>query len=86
MQYKVFTLSKFVAIHRPEDEARVRHQIGGTRKMPSISMFYGIIIYMYFVDNRQHHVPGFMSNIRHMRQWYQFQMVNYLMATYQNQK
>lgn len=25
--------------------------------MPSFSMFYGIIIYMYFVDNRQHHVP-----------------------------
>ena len=25
--------------------------------MPSISMFYGIIIYMYFKDNRQHKVP-----------------------------
>jgi shikimate kinase len=22
--------------------------------MPSISMFYGIIIYMYFLDNKQH--------------------------------
>ena len=25
--------------------------------MPSISMFYGIIIYMFFSDNVQHHKP-----------------------------
>ena len=25
--------------------------------MPSISMFYGIIVYMYFRDNRHHSVP-----------------------------
>ncbi|MDO8444925.1 MAG: DUF4160 domain-containing protein [Deltaproteobacteria bacterium] len=25
--------------------------------MPTISMFYGIIVYLYFVDNKQHHVP-----------------------------
>jgi len=25
--------------------------------MPSISMFYGLIIYMYFKDNRQHKAP-----------------------------
>ena len=25
--------------------------------MPTISMFYGIIIYMYFIDNKQHHLP-----------------------------
>lgn len=25
--------------------------------MPSISMFYGLIIYMYFMDNRQHKLP-----------------------------
>jgi desulfoferrodoxin (superoxide reductase-like protein) len=25
--------------------------------MPSISMFYGIIVYMYFLDNKQHHTP-----------------------------
>ena len=25
--------------------------------MPSISMFYGIIIYLYFKDNRQHKKP-----------------------------
>lgn len=25
--------------------------------MPSISMFYGIIIYMYFLDNKQHKSP-----------------------------
>ena len=25
--------------------------------MPTISMFYGIIVSLYFVDNKQHHVP-----------------------------
>lgn len=25
--------------------------------MPAISMFYGIIIYMYFMDNKQHKMP-----------------------------
>ncbi len=25
--------------------------------MPAISMFYGIVIYMYFFDNDRHHMP-----------------------------
>jgi hypothetical protein len=25
--------------------------------MPTISMFYGVIIYMYFFDNQRHHKP-----------------------------
>nr|VFK48681.1 MAG: protein of unknown function (DUF4160) [Candidatus Kentron sp. TC] len=25
--------------------------------MPSISMFYGLIVYLYFRDNRQHKLP-----------------------------
>lgn len=25
--------------------------------MPTISMFYGIIIYLYFYDDERHHVP-----------------------------
>ncbi|NEV62166.1 DUF4160 domain-containing protein [Thiorhodococcus minor] len=25
--------------------------------MPAISMFYGLIVYMYFMDNRQHKKP-----------------------------
>jgi hypothetical protein len=25
--------------------------------MPTISMFYGIIIYMYFFDDKRHHAP-----------------------------
>jgi len=25
--------------------------------MPTISMFYGIIIYMYFFDNKKHNKP-----------------------------
>ena len=27
--------------------------------MPAVSMFYGIIIYLYFLDNRRHHLPHF---------------------------
>ena len=30
--------------------------------MPSISMFYGIIISLYFMDNRQHHAPHIHAN------------------------
>ena len=26
-------------------------------KMPAISMFYGLIVYMYFMDNKQHKLP-----------------------------
>ena len=25
--------------------------------MPALSMFYGIIVYMYFLDDQQHHEP-----------------------------
>ncbi len=25
--------------------------------MPSISMFYGIVVYMYLMDNKRHHLP-----------------------------
>ena len=25
--------------------------------MPAISMFYGVIVYMYYTDNQQHHQP-----------------------------
>jgi hypothetical protein len=25
--------------------------------MPAISMFYGVIVYMYFMDNKKHHRP-----------------------------
>jgi len=25
--------------------------------MPALSTFYGIIVYMYFLDNKQHHLP-----------------------------
>ncbi|MBF0461097.1 MAG: DUF4160 domain-containing protein [Magnetococcales bacterium] len=25
--------------------------------MPAISMFYGIVIYMYLMDDKQHHLP-----------------------------
>ena len=25
--------------------------------MPALASFYGIVVYMYFMDNRQHHEP-----------------------------
>lgn len=25
--------------------------------MPVVSMFYGLIVYMYFLDTKQHHMP-----------------------------
>ena len=27
--------------------------------MPILSMFYGIVVYMYFYDNKKHNVPHF---------------------------
>ena len=30
--------------------------------MPSISMFYGIIIYMFFFDDKKHHRPHIHAN------------------------
>jgi hypothetical protein len=30
---------------------------GGIGKMPVISMFYGIIVSMYFLDNKRHKLP-----------------------------
>lgn len=27
--------------------------------MPTISMFYGIVIYLYFLDNQKHNMPHF---------------------------
>lgn len=25
--------------------------------MPIVTMFYGVVVYMYFLDNRRHHCP-----------------------------
>ena len=30
--------------------------------MPSISMFYGIVVYLYYVDNKQHNLPHIHAN------------------------
>ena len=29
----------------------------GCLDMPAISMFYGLVVYMYYLDNRQHKLP-----------------------------
>lgn len=35
--------------------------------MPTISMFYGIVIYMYLMDNRQHHLPHIHTRYQGMK-------------------
>ena len=35
--------------------------------MPSISMFYGIVVYLYYMDNNQHHLPHIHANIKMMK-------------------
>lgn len=42
--------------------------------MPTISMFFGIVIRMYFFDNKQHHAP-------HIHAEYQNQQAVYLIET-----
>jgi hypothetical protein len=32
-------------------------KIKEVKQMPAISMFYGIVVYMYFMDNRRHKLP-----------------------------
>lgn len=53
---------KVEAEEMPVDKTMSTHytlniNICGVKNMPSISMFYGIIIYMYFKDNKQHKLP-----------------------------
>jgi hypothetical protein len=33
------------------------HELRKGFEMPTISMFYGILIYLYFVDNKRHKLP-----------------------------
>lgn len=35
--------------------------------MPVLSMFYGIVIYMYAFDNRKHHRPHFRAEFAEFR-------------------
>ncbi len=35
--------------------------------MPIISMFYGIIIRMYLIDNQHHNLPHFHANMPSMK-------------------
>jgi hypothetical protein len=34
----------------------------GDNNMPTISLFYGIIIYMYYFDNKEHKMPHIHAN------------------------
>lgn len=35
--------------------------------MPAISMFYGIIIYLLFFDNKEHHLPHIHAHYQGMK-------------------
>ena len=48
--------------------------------MPSISMFYGIIIYMYFFDNKKHHKPHVHAQYAEHKASFQLKMENFLMV------
>jgi hypothetical protein len=41
----------------PSAKNAVRFDIQGGNTVPAISAFYGLTIYMYFLDNRQHNLP-----------------------------
>ena len=38
--------------------------------MPTISMFYGVLIRMYFFDNKQHHAPHIHAECQNMQAVY----------------
>ena len=44
--------------------------------MPILAMFYGIIIRMYYADNKQHHVPIFTWSTETIRLFLVLQMAN----------
>ena len=46
--------------------------------MAIISMFYGIIISMYYLDNKRHNLPHIhMSSIKMKKPLFHFLMANY---------
>jgi len=53
--------------------------------MPAISMFYGIIIYMYFMDNKQHKAPH-MLGIKNMKWLFLYLMASYWKVAFQMQR
>ena len=46
--------------------------------MPTISMFYGVVVSLYFLDNKRHHRPHiFMPDIKTRRPSLPYQTGNY---------
>ena len=54
--------------------------------MPAISMFYGIIVYMYFMDNKQHNRPHIPLSIKVKKWSLQYLMARFLMVVFRTQK
>lgn len=40
-----------------EKSLRISNSFQKGQRMPTISMFYGILVLMFFRDNRRHHLP-----------------------------
>jgi hypothetical protein len=53
--------------------------------MPVISMFYRIIVLMYYFDNRRHKQHIFMFNIAMRKQSFRFPMAKLLKVSYARQ-
>jgi hypothetical protein len=51
--------------------------------MPIISMFYGIIVRMYYADNQQHHVPHIHAEFGDDKAVFSIQDGKYLQASFQ---
>lgn len=54
--------------------------------MPAISMFYGIVIRMYFFDTKQHAMPHIHVQYADLRRCFPLQMGRLLPASCQNGK
>lgn len=46
--------------------------------MPTISMFYGLIIRMYYFDNQQYNMPHIHENTKITKQLSKFRQVDWL--------
>jgi len=54
-------LDKFIKSTGWKPENRSEND-NGDINMPTISLFYGIIIYMYYFDNKEHKMPHIHAN------------------------
>ncbi len=54
--------------------------------MPVISMFYGIIVYLYFVDNKQHNEPHIHVKYQENEAVFSIMQAHYSMVKFHSQR